>query len=343
MEHIKPVLSGFLKTTNFWSLFFVLSLALLGIFADLGPNGRAESDLPYSSGGPDEPAGDLGFFVGRSELAVSDGIFSRSGEETPIVFDGIAVLGASHPLSNLVQTRDGLQKYRVQAGDTLSSIAAAFGVNVQTIKWANPDTRSILKVGEELVILPVSGIVYTIREGDSLESIASRYRIDPQTIRDYNPGIQKILDKVGANIILPYAKPIEGGTYKELAKNLPNLGGYFMLPARGWNWGTLHNSNAVDIADQCGKPIYASAEGLVAEESSNGFWNQGYGNYIIIEHPNGTKTRYAHNDRNLVRVGDYVSQGDPIATIGSTGNTHGPTGCHLHFEVHGARNPFAVR
>ena len=63
----------------------------------------------------------------------------------------------------------------------------------------------------------------------------------------------------------------------------------------------------------------------------------------MIEHPNGTKTRYAHTDENFVRVGDYIAQGKEIATIGSTGNTHGPTGCHLHFEIYGAKNPFVIR
>ena len=112
------------------------------------------------------------------------------------------------------------------------------------------------------------------------------------------------------------------------------------IPTTGWNWAKLHNYNAVDIANACGTPIYSSAEGLVVE-SSNGDWNEGYGRYIVIEHPNNTKTKYAHNQKNLVSVGDYVAKGDQIAVIGNTGLTHGPTGCHLHFEVNGARNPFA--
>jgi len=117
----------------------------------------------------------------------------------------------------------------------------------------------------------------------------------------------------------------------------------YILPARGWNWGILHDFNAVDIADACGKPIYASYEGLVIEESDDNFWNNGYGNYILIEHPNNTKTRYAHTLKNLVKVGDYVLQGQQIALIGNSGNTHGLSGCHLHFEVYGAKNPFAIR
>ena len=49
---------------------------------------------------------------------------------------------------------------------------------------------------------------------------------------------------------------------------------------------------------------------------------------------------YYEMEKNFVWVGDYVLQGDLIAYIGNTGNTHGPTGCHLHFDVLGARNPF---
>jgi lysostaphin len=121
---------------------------------------------------------------------------------------------------------------------------------------------------------------------------------------------------------------------------LPSLPGFFAIPTTGWNWGKLHNNNAIDIANACGTPIYAAAEGLVVEEFSNG-WNDGYGKYIVIEHPNNTRTKYAHNQRNLVSVGDYVLKGDQIGVIGNTGLTHGPTGCHLHFEVKGARNPFS--
>ncbi len=118
---------------------------------------------------------------------------------------------------------------------------------------------------------------------------------------------------------------------------------YFILPSTGLNWGKLHFSNAVDIADLCGRPIKAAAEGLVTEEFGNNRWNNGYGNYVLIEHPNGTKTRYAHTSKNFVHSGDYVAQGQEIALIGNTGNAKGATGCHVHFEVIGAKNPFVLK
>lgn len=102
----------------------------------------------------------------------------------------------------------------------------------------------------------------------------------------------------------------------------------------------LHYNNAVDIANNCGTPIYAAAAGLITESIAKG-WNDGYGQYIKIEHPNKTETLYSHLDQNIATAGKYVPQGELIGYMGNTGNTHGPTGCHLHFEVHGAGNPLA--
>jgi murein DD-endopeptidase MepM/ murein hydrolase activator NlpD len=112
------------------------------------------------------------------------------------------------------------------------------------------------------------------------------------------------------------------------------------MPTTGWNWGQLHNYNAVDIADSCGTPIYAAADGLITESVAKG-WNDGYGQYITIEHPNGSETLYGHLSQNTAAAGKYVFQGNLIGYMGNTGNTHGPTGCHLHFEVRGAPNPLA--
>ncbi|MEK7076898.1 MAG: peptidoglycan DD-metalloendopeptidase family protein, partial [Patescibacteria group bacterium] len=241
--------------------------------------------------------------------------------------------------TNIIAGRNGIKTYKVQKGDTISGIAARFGISLDTLKWANPGIRSFLNTGDALTIPPVDGVIYEVRSGDSFESITKRYRVDAALVVKYNPEYQKLFDKPGAKVVLSYAKQVAYAP----EKNLPAMARYFALPARGWNWGALHYNNAVDIADNCGSPIYASAEGLVTEVSDEGYWNDGYGNLVVVEHPNGTKTRYAHTEKSLVKIGDYVSQGEKIATIGNTGNTHGPTGCHLHFEVEGAQNPFALR
>lgn len=265
-----------------------------------------------------------------------------NGDENPgsIIIEDSAFINIGNPQSSVIVNRDGLIVYKVQKGDTLSSIAANFGISLNTVMWANKDIRSnALKVGQEILVLPVSGIIHQTQSGETLQSIASFYGISETRIIKYN---QRVLSQgvaQGINLIIPDVRP-KGGTTNALASKLPDFPGYYALPTTGWNWGRIHNNNAVDIANACGTPIYASAEGLATEVKSSG-WNEGYGNYIMIEHPNNTKTRYAHNQKNVVSIGDYVLQGDIIAYIGNTGLTHGPTGCHVHFEIVGARNPFA--
>lgn len=125
-----------------------------------------------------------------------------------------------------------------------------------------------------------------------------------------------------------------------LAKASGVLKNDFMIPTTGLNWGRLHGNNGVDITDTCGKMIYAPEVGMVIKSINDNKWNDGYGNFIWIKHLNGVITKYAHTKNNLAKVGDYVLQGDPIALIGNTGEVQGITGCHLHFEVEGAENPF---
>lgn len=117
-------------------------------------------------------------------------------------------------------------------------------------------------------------------------------------------------------------------------------GRYFIQPASGINWGIAHDHNAIDIANTCGTTVVAAADGTVTETAADGGWHDGYGNYIFVEHPNGLKTKYAHLQRVMASVGDFVYQGKAIGTIGNSGNVSGVTGCHLHFEVYGAKNPF---
>ncbi len=110
-----------------------------------------------------------------------------------------------------------------------------------------------------------------------------------------------------------------------------------MTSGFGQRWGRPHRG--IDIAAPIGTPIVASAPGVV---SYAGYNDGGFGYLVEVDHADGTMTRYAHNDRILVSVGQQVSQGEQISLMGSTGNSTGP---HLHFEIHpggqGAVNPMA--
>jgi murein DD-endopeptidase MepM/ murein hydrolase activator NlpD len=92
----------------------------------------------------------------------------------------------------------------------------------------------------------------------------------------------------------------------------------------GARWGTQHLG--LDIAAAYGSTIRAAANGTVVQANVNG----GYGNFVLIDHGNGTMTAYGHASKLLVEAGQKVEAGTPIALVGSTGFS---TGAHLHFEV----------
>ncbi len=89
--------------------------------------------------------------------------------------------------------------------------------------------------------------------------------------------------------------------------------------------------HGVDYSGKQGSKVLALADGVVTYSGANG----GYGNLVELEHADGYRTRYAHNETNLVRVGNYVSKGQEIATMGSTGRS---TGTHVHVEVRKGRD-----
>lgn len=245
------------------------------------------------------------------------------------------ILSDSTDGPNLNPSTGGYVDYKVAKGDTLSGIAKSFGISIETISAANPKTRGgSIKEGEVLKILPVTGFVYLLKDGEAVETVASKFGLSIFQLSGFNSGVELSSIKPGSPVVIP------GNPRSAEGSQLPDLKTYFALPAEGLNWGSLHNYNAVDIANICGTKVVSSADGLVTEigipEENNG----GYGGYVLIEHPNGTRTRYAHLGKIDINLGDYVKKGIKIGEMGNSGTVHGPSGCHLHFEVYEAQNPF---
>jgi len=248
---------------------------------------------------------------------------------------------------------DQTSVYVVRKGDTISQIADMFGVSVNTILAAN-DMKAGAKLseGDVLFILPISGLEHTVVKGDTLQSIAKLYKADINDIVIYNGLTPNPVLAIGDKLMIPGGDMAdEGGD-----QPAPNLGvvqvkdqnyyathpiksaaGYFINPLpTGRKTQGLHGPGhrGIDIGAPKGTPIYAAAGGTVLL-AKNG-WSGGYGNMIILQHPNGTKTLYAHMSKLATSTGKKVSQGGVIGYVGSTGHSTGP---HLHFEVFNAKNP----
>lgn len=233
--------------------------------------------------------------------------------------------------------------YIVREGDTLSEIAEMFGVSTNTIIWANDLRGTTIKEGQELVILPISGVRHVVKSGDTLKSVAAKYKADLNDILSYNGFTTGTKIKPGDVVIIPDG--VISATQSSLAKTsgsqtsqgYPSYTGYYLRPLAGGRKSQgRHGNNGVDLAVPIYTPILASADGKVIVSRTGGY-NGGYGTYIVISHANGTQTVYAHMSVNSVSVGEWVDQGQVIGAVGMTGKTTGP---HLHFEVRGARNPF---
>lgn len=250
--------------------------------------------------------------------------------------------GTSADVSLKKSESDQISIYVVREGDTLSQIADMFSVSVNTIVWANDLSRgNLIRPGETLAILPISGVKHTVAKGETIASIVKKYKGEIDEVLEFNNLKEGATLAVGDTVVIPYGvepqtASISGGQIARGAGG-PVIAGYFLRPIIGGvKTQGIHGYNGVDLGASCGANILASASGQVLISRFSG-WNGGYGNYIVVKHPNGTQTLYSHLSQNYVSAGSSVVQGQVIGAVGSTGRS---TGCHLHFEVRGAANPF---
>lgn len=279
---------------------------------------------------------------------------AKGGSEITIVNDS-ALLPTSGPSGSLADIGDDssyknsgqISIYIVRNGDTLSDIAKMFDVSINTIRWGNDIARGeSIHPGQELVILPVTGIKYTVKTGGTLNDIIKKYGGDIKEAVAYNGYAADENLPAGTEVIIPHGEIVTPKvttsryavtTAASRGSNLPTYEGYYMRPIIGGvKTQGIHGHNAVDLASSIGTPIMAAASGKVIVAKSIG-WNGGYGSYVVIQHDNDTQTLYAHASKVLVSRGQRVVQGQVIEYMGSTGKS---TGSHLHFEIRGARNPF---
>ncbi len=258
--------------------------------------------------------------------------------------------------------------YRVKDGDSLETIAKQFSIAPQTILWANNlSEHDSLQPGQDIIILPVDGVLHGVRSGQTLSQIAKLYGVSSDAIANQNH-IRNGLIVAGQEIIIPGGKPLPGsppavagvpgglqfgqklGTADlRLKLNLgsdtvaqrataPAVGASVTQSMLQWPCEDCNITQyfspshyALDIQTKGGGPIFAAADGVVTRADYG--WDGGYGNVIEIDHGNGMVTLYGHNKELYVKAGEHVKRGEKIAWMGHTGLVHGPTGIHTHFEV----------
>ncbi len=252
---------------------------------------------------------------------------------------------SDEPIELFDDNNTDITEYEVNKGDTLSSIAKKFNISVETILWANDlTTKSKIKIGQKLVILPVSGISYKVKKGDTISGLAKRFNVKERDIIDFNQTEDNKLI-VGENIIIPGGKisnnsktnPSSANNKNNNKNNNNSSSGLVRPIAGGIKTQGIHGYNGIDIGAPIGTSVFAADAGVVTLIRGGNGWNGGYGNYIVVKHKNGVQTLYAHLDKILVDKGQSVDRGQLIGKSGNTGRSTGP---HLHFEVRGARNPF---
>lgn len=271
------------------------------------------------------------FFVQKNSLkAVSPPVVVTPKILGSLIGDSEAELGI----------RKEVIEYTVQEGENLWNIATNFDISLDTLLWSNDlNKNSVISPGQKLIILPVSGLVHYVQKGETLSEIAEIYKADIDEVIFFNELSEEKIFAGDILIIPDGVMPPQTYTIPQV----PLASSYFICPipspcriTQGFHW-----YNAIDFSNgKCGELVYAAAGGVVQKTG----YGKVIGNFIRIEHPNGVFTTYGHLSTILVSSGQKVSQGGRIGYTGYSGYTipSGPAGCHLHFEVRGAGNPFAL-
>lgn len=184
------------------------------------------------------------------------------------------------------------------------------------------------------------GAYYTVKSGDTLWEIAATHKVTAQQIAEWNNIQDPDKASPGMRLFIPKTRAGSGAKRGKYDAPLAFDRDRFQWPVpgsviSGFGMRDGNRHDGLDIKAPSGTPIYAAADGEVVYKGNL----RGYGNLIILRHADRHYTTYAHNQKNLVKMGQHMKAGQVIALVGSTGRATGP---HLHFEVRvgaTARNP----
>lgn len=151
---------------------------------------------------------------------------------------------------------------------------------------------------------------------EATKFLTGRYATDTQ----YNKKLNGLIETYD---LTQYDKEVQGAPINNGSYKVP-LNSYTISSPFGFRGSEFHRG--LDMAAAQGEPIHATRAGKVLKAEFDYSW----GNYVVVQHEDGTTALYAHQQQYLVKAGDNVSQGQVIGHVGSTGNS---TGAHLHLEL----------
>ncbi len=222
-------------------------------------------------------------------------------------------------------------EFTLSNGDTLSDLAERHNITVSTLASFNKiDNARALQAGRLYRIPDREGLLHVVKHGESLEQIVYKYDTDINAILDTNdlpdtaiaPGMELFIP--GAALSDWELRLLSGELFSYPVSGRHTSGfGYRRDPFTGLR--RFHYG--VDLAAPTGRTVRAAMEGNVSYIGNQG---GGYGKYMILKHPGGFQTLYAHLNGFTVSRGQSVARGQVIGWVGNTGRS---TGSHLHFAI----------
>lgn len=288
------------------------------------------------------------------QAASADGIVGLHFEDQVEIIESYVsdnvVSSLDEAFSLVTKDKEENKIYEVVSGDCLSTIASDFGLTVSGLIAMNPGLTedSIVGIGDRVTVtVPEPELAVIVEEQKTYEESfeaevsyiddSTMYQGESVVVSEGSPGYRQVTalvtlrngEETGREIlnqtvlVEPVAKVVQRGTMVRPTYIKPISGGRLSSPF-GPRWGTIHKG--VDWSCPTGTAVKASCGGKVVSAG----WSSGYGNTVLIRHPDGKQTRYGHLSKLLVSAGQSVDQGQIVALSGNTGNSTGP---HLHFEI----------
>jgi LysM repeat protein len=226
--------------------------------------------------------------------------------------------------------RTAIITHTVESGDTGWGLVYQYGIDLNTLVWANPEldpANPVFSIGQQIRILPVQGVYHVVVEGETVEQIAARYGVPVTNITNYPPNhlTRSYTLQNGQGLIVPYGRqPALDGTIPPLTVDTPLTWPLIGLISQGFN-AEAHPGLTINAPE--GSPVQAAAAGTVKSVSDN----QG-GFIVVIDHADELQSWYGHLYTTTLQVGATVTPGQIMGVVGGTDST--ATGSYLYFAVY---------